>query len=100
MEIKPSPNREQRMENGRLRTQTAGTMTSPPKSTTTGWEPTCECDAGEPVQATVLDPFSGSGTTGKVAVELGRRYIGIDINGDYNDELATARTSTQIGFGI
>ena len=28
----------------------------------------------------VLDPFSGSGTTGKVALELNRKYIGIDIN--------------------
>ena len=28
----------------------------------------------------VLDPFSGSGTTGKVALELNRKYIGIDLN--------------------
>ena len=31
----------------------------------------------------VLDPFSGSGTTGLVAGQLGRRYIGVDINADY-----------------
>jgi site-specific DNA-methyltransferase (cytosine-N4-specific) len=31
----------------------------------------------------VLDPFSGSGTTGLAAAELGRRYVGIDINADY-----------------
>lgn len=32
---------------------------------------------------TVLDPFSGSGTTGMVAKQLGRRYVGIDISEDY-----------------
>lgn len=31
----------------------------------------------------VLDPCSGSGTTGAAAQALGRRYIGIDINADY-----------------
>lgn len=33
----------------------------------------------------VLDPFSGSGTTGLVAGQTGRRYVGIDINADYLD---------------
>lgn len=34
---------------------------------------------------TVLDPFSGSGTTGDAARRLGRRYVGIDLNPDYHD---------------
>lgn len=34
---------------------------------------------------TVLDPFSGSGTTGLAAAKHGRRYIGIDLNADYLD---------------
>lgn len=34
---------------------------------------------------TVLDPFSGSGTTGLAAAKHGRRYIGIDLNVDYLD---------------
>ena len=33
----------------------------------------------------VLDPFSGSGTTGLAAARHGRRYVGIDLNADYLD---------------
>lgn len=33
----------------------------------------------------VLDPFNGSGTTGLAAAQLGRRYVGIDLNRDYLD---------------
>lgn len=32
---------------------------------------------------TVLDPFMGSGTTGVVAVELGRKFIGIELAPEY-----------------
>ena len=39
--------------------------------------------AGCPQLGVVLDPFSGSGTTGEVAVKLGRNYIGIDLNKKY-----------------
>jgi site-specific DNA-methyltransferase (cytosine-N4-specific) len=34
---------------------------------------------------TVLDPFSGSGTTGLASQRTGRKYIGIDLNADYHD---------------
>lgn len=34
---------------------------------------------------TVLDPFTGSGTTGMVATRLGRRFVGIDLSPDYLD---------------
>lgn len=34
---------------------------------------------------TVLDPFSGSGTTGLAAARHGRRYVGIDLSRDYLD---------------
>ena len=37
-----------------------------------------------PVGGVVLDPFSGSGTTGIVALQHGRSYIGIELNPDYN----------------
>jgi DNA modification methylase len=60
-----------------------------------GWDPGCSC--GEKIETplpvmpcTVLDPFSGSATTGMVALQEGRNYIGIDLNADYLD-LATAR---------
>lgn len=32
---------------------------------------------------TVLDPFMGSGTTGVAAIELGHRFVGIEIDPDY-----------------
>lgn len=58
----------------------------------TGWEPTCTCKAGLPIPCTVLDPFSGSGTTGMVALNLNRDYIGIDLNPNYLG-MAVARIS-------
>jgi len=39
--------------------------------------------AGCPKGGVVLDVFSGSATTGMVALELQRNYIGIDLNDDY-----------------
>jgi DNA modification methylase len=47
----------------------------------------------------VLDPFGGSGTTGKVALELGRRAILIELNPDYA-KLIEKRTTTTVGFGF
>jgi len=40
----------------------------------------------------VLDPFFGSGTTGQVAQQLGRKWIGIDINSEY-EKLQRKRTA-------
>ena len=39
----------------------------------------------------VLDPMCGSGTTGKQAVLLGRRFIGIDISAEYVEGIARPR---------
>ena len=49
-----------------------------------GWSPTCDHES-ELVPATVLDPFSGTGTTVAVAQKLGRRGIGVDLSTDYLD---------------
>jgi site-specific DNA-methyltransferase (cytosine-N4-specific) len=40
--------------------------------------------AGSRPGDTVLDPFSGSGTTGMVAGKRGRKYVGIDLNPEYH----------------
>jgi DNA modification methylase len=55
----------------------------PDNTQTLGWQPTCTCTAGNPVPCTVLDPFNGAGTTGLVALQYGRRYVGIDISAEY-----------------
>lgn len=51
------------------------------RNTTTGWTD-CGCNAGFD-GGTVLDPFYGSGTTGMVAYENNRHYIGIELSKDY-----------------
>lgn len=52
-------------------------------STVLCYRPTCSCPPHSPVGCTVLDPFSGIGTTGQTAIKLGCRYIGIDLNREY-----------------
>jgi DNA modification methylase len=39
--------------------------------------------AGAPVGGIVLDPFMGSGTTAQVAQNLGRQYLGCELNPEY-----------------
>ena len=56
------------------------------ESRTIGWQPTCDCDAGEPVPCTVLDPFAGSGTTALVALEQRRRAVLIELSAQYAEE--------------
>lgn len=49
---------------------------------TTSWKASCDCNASI-VPATVLDPFFGAGTTGLAAQQLGRAYVGCELNPDY-----------------
>jgi hypothetical protein len=83
MELLRSGRAAQMGEHGR--TQASGNMVAPPSCETVGWRPTCECNAAEAVPCTVMDPFSGTGTTGIVALRLGRNYVGIELKRAYAD---------------
>ena len=43
----------------------------------------------------ILDPFMGSGTTGVACKELGRNFIGIEINKEYCDIASKRIDNTQ-----
>lgn len=47
----------------------------------------------------VLDPFSGSGTTGAATRQLGRRYIGVDLNPAYHDLAVQRFAQGVLDFG-
>ncbi len=75
---------------------------------TTGWRGSCACDARlfeanrpypEPVPATILDPFAGSGTVGRVANRLGRRAVLIDLSADYIDQAMLRNAQAPLGLG-
>lgn len=53
--------------------------------------------AGSKAGDTVLDPFSGSGTTGVVALRHGRNYVGCELNPEYA-ELSRQRISDDCGM--
>lgn len=58
---------------------------------TIGWRPpTCDCNA-DTVPAVVLDPFFGSGTVGKVATDLGRNWVAVEISKEYIEGQARLR---------
>ena len=52
-------------------------------SFTLGWQASCGCETSTPIPCTVLDPFTGSGTTGEVALIQGRQFIGTELNKEY-----------------
>lgn len=64
------------------RTMLRGTMTKAPLVSTLGFKPNCEHEDGD-WRCSVLDPFAGAGTTGKVAIALGRDFVGFEIAPQY-----------------
>ena len=52
---------------------------------TLGWRPTCSCGEADTRPCVVLDPFSGAGTTGLVALRLNRDAILIELNPAYTE---------------
>jgi len=60
-----------------------------------GWTQTCACDTDNTDGGIVLDPFAGAGTTLLKAKELGRRFVGIELNPEYAD-LARARIGLDV----
>ena len=50
---------------------------------TVGWKPTCKCKDASTTPCTVLDPFTGSGTTCVVSLKNGRNFVGTELNPEY-----------------
>ena len=56
--------------------------------------------AGCPVGGTVLDPFGGSGTTGRVAIEHGRNAILIELNPEYLKQIDKRTDGVQTKMAV
>ena len=54
--------------------------------------------AGCPEGGTVLDPFTGSGTTGVVAKRLRRNFIGIELNPEYREMAVERIRSAEVEY--
>lgn len=46
----------------------------------------------------MLDPFFGSGTTGRVCIKTNRDYFGIELNPDYIDIINKRTDNIQLTF--
>ena len=85
----------------------------------TEWSPTCACNAAypgvalppddpgyvpyEPVPCVVLDPFMGVGTTAVAAKNLGRFWIGMEMNAEYikmADKRIARADGVQLELGV
>src|ERR1019366_4420760 len=70
------PEEETRMKSGR---QDTGRQYIPRKPVTTGWEPNLPAIR----RGIVFDPFTGTGTTGEVAIKQGRHFVGVELYPEY-----------------
>jgi len=67
---------------------------------TAGWSVDCPCGCSAPVvPCTVLDPFTGSGTTCVVALNHGRKFIGTELNPEYI-KIATDRIADEAPMNL
>lgn len=56
--------------------------------------------AGAKAGDTIIDPFMGSGTTGLVSLKLGCKFVGIELNVDYINEIAVPRFEKEESQGL
>lgn len=65
-----------------------------------GWQPTCRCrgQRGRVKPCLILDPFAGSGTVGRVAVELNRRAVLLDLAYHDHADRRTRRVQRTLSF--
>ena len=82
---------------GSKRRATSGLRPAKFAHKTTGWKPSCECDAGEPMPCTILDCFGGAGTTGLVADRHKRDAVLVEISEEYA-EIARKRIIDDAGM--
>jgi DNA modification methylase len=64
------------------KTAASGNVVAPASARTIGWQASCKCNSSI-IPCTVLDPFTGSGTTGLVALRHNRNFIGVELNPEY-----------------
>jgi hypothetical protein len=64
-----------------------------------GWKAGCQCGTEEMRPCLVLDPFAGSGTTGRVAIELNRRSVLLDLAYHGHAEKRTRNVQKVLSLG-
>lgn len=55
------------------------------------YKPSCSCEKSARARPVVLDPYTGSGTTGRVAIYLGADFVGCELSEKYAVEIAQPR---------